>query len=277
MAITRIRTSSLLGGVLAGVTLLVSPQVRAATVLVPIVAGAHGLNRALWSSEVRMTNRTDAPLRLSVIDWIGTNGWRANSFSVPAHAIVSVGGFDFAGLPAGAGSAVAGIAVCTADDALIVQAAILTGTYTISLVEPCPSYNGGGSTCLGPVGAGPTVENLRFAAAGVDTFLPWLHTDEERRTNIVLVNPDDRDAHATLNLSSQDGSVTESAQVVIPPHTYFQINDVFSREPWSAVRTANHAKNVAGSTARVTSDTRLLALVYVIGNDNNSLTISVPR
>jgi len=95
----------------------------------------------------------------------------------------------------------------------------------------------------------------------------------------VLINPDDVPAHVTVAATSQDGSATVTASYVLPPRSYNQINDMFRQEPWSAIFVANGSINQGGAaaSATITSDTRLLAMAYVISDYNNSLTISLPR
>jgi hypothetical protein len=260
-------------GAIAFVCASYAPSLGAEPALVPIVAGAHGVHNALWSSEVRLTNRADAPRQLTVVDWIGDGDWHAATYVVPAHSTRSIGGFDFAGFPM---NPVVGIAVCDADPGLLVQTAILTGIYSVSLKEPCPSFDGGGSPCLGPVGAGPLVEDLAFTAPGVVTFVPWLHSHDSRRTNLVIVNPDSVTGHVTLRVASQDGGETATAQFDVGARSLLQLNDLFAREPWSTVRRAN-GYDRGGATATLSSDTRLLAIAYVIGNYDNSVTVSTPR
>jgi hypothetical protein len=190
---------------------------------------------------------------------------------------VSVGGFEFAGVPSGDGASLVGVAVCTADDGLLVQTAILTGLYSISIVQPCPSYNGGGEQCLGPVGAGPLVEGLAFSASGDSTFVPWLHTDDTRRTNLMIVNPDSVATHVTVRITTQDGSKEVSAEYEVPGRSLVQLNDLFAKEPWLPLRTANGMAHAAGASATLTAGSRLLAIGYVISNYDNSVTVSVPR
>ena len=242
------------------------------TILLPIVGGVHGVNNAQWEVEVRAINRSDVTKHLAVVDWIGTPNWKPTSYDVPPHSTLSVGGWPFAG---GGTSAVSGTAVCTADDGLLVQAAVLTGWWSAGLQEPCWSFDGGYFICLGPVGGGPIVEGLAFTPAGDETFLPWLHTFINRRTNLSLTNPDDVPAHVTVSITSQDGMTTRSAEYVVPAHSLVQLNDLFVTEPWDAIRAIQRGGSAA--TAIIKSDTRLLALAYVISNEDNSLTISVPH
>ena len=277
MCITRSETSSVLRVVLGLLLLISSHSLVAGTVLVPIVSAVQGQNDASWETEVRITNRTDVPRQFSVVDWIGTPGWKAATYTVAPHATTSLGGANVSGayvLPA------VGLAICDADPELIVQSAILSGIWRGgSLPEPCPSYDGGEAHCSGLSGAGPLIDGLVFSAPGQASYVPWLHTARDRRTNLVLINPDDAPAHVTVLVSLQDGSTLGPASYVLSPRSYNQVNDLFSREPWSAFYDANGAPLHGGAAAAATisSDTRLLAMAYVISNNNNSLTISLPR
>lgn len=250
----------------------------ASTILVPIVAYAHGQNDASWITEVRIANRTDSPKQFRVVDWIGTPGWKATTYAVAPHSTTSIGGAALFGafVPP-----VAGLAICEADSGLLVQSAVLSGTWTggggVSYF--CPSYDGGGLplACPGLSGAGPIIDGLLFSSPGQDVYVPWLHTEETRRTNLVLINPDGEAAHVRVAIQSQDGLTTLTETFVLAPRSYNQMNDAFSREPWSAIRTANQEIGGAAAAATVSSDTRLLAMAYVISNYNNSVTISLPR
>ena len=270
---TRSRTDFLLSSLLAGLALAAWPAVATQTIVLPIVGDAHGVNDAWWNVEVRAINRSDVTKHLAVVDWIGTPNWKPTSYDVPPHSTLSVGGWPFAG---GGTEALAGTAICSVDEGLIVEAAVLTGHWGGAGVRPCWSYEGGYVLCVGPVGAGPIIEGLAFTPANQETFLPWLHTVFTHRTNLSLTNPDVMPAHVTVAITSEDGTVSQSADYDVPAHGIIQINDLFSMEPWTAIRTANTFAN-AGATAIIKSDTRLLALAYVISNENNSLTISVPH
>lgn len=274
MYITRSRISSL-PLLLIGVLVFGTPSALVAeTVLLPIVAGVEGANGALWQSEVRITNRSDVPKQFSVVDWIGTSLWKASAYTVPPHSTTSVGGADISGRLYGSAY---GLAICDADADLLVQAAILVGAAGPGVGEGCPSFDGGGFVCQGQSGAGPIVDGLSFASPAQEVFVPWLHTASDRRTNLVLINPDDIPAHVTVAVTSQDGTAAVTADYVLPSRSYNQINDLFSQDQWSAIRSANAALRGAGASATMVSDTRLLAMAYVISNNNNSLTISLPR
>lgn len=272
-------TSRILAIGLTVVALHTPSPVAASVVLVPIVTRVHGQNDALWTTEVRVTNRTDDTAQFRVVDWIGTPGWRPATYSVAPHSTKSLGGADvFGGFVAGPG--VAGLAILEADDGLLIQAAILLGIWGGGgATDFCPSYDGGGGpSCGGFIGAGPIVEDLAFADPGETVYVPWLHTEEHRRTNLVLVNPDDAPAHVTVTLRSQDGLASTPEAYDLPPRSYNQANDIFSRQPWSSIRASNTELPLgAAASATIVSDRRLLALAFVISSVNNSLTVSVPR
>ena len=278
MFMTRFRTSSARAIGLVFLTFAAACPLSASTVLVPIVAYAHGQNDASWITEVRITNRTDLPKQFSVVDWIGTPGWKASTHAVAPHSTTSLGGAAVFGsfVPP-----TVGLAICEADTDLLVQSAVLSGIWTGGggVSFSCPSYDGGGLplSCPGLSGAGPIIDGLVFSSPGQDVNITWLHTATDRRTNFVLINPDDVAAHVTVSVLSQDGSVTEAASYVLPARSYNQVNDLFSEEPWAAIRIANHGIEGAAAVATISSDTRLLAMAYVISNYNNSLTISLPR
>lgn len=265
--------------------LLGGVPLSAETVLVPIVARVYGQRDAAWTTEVRITNRTDLPKIFKILDWVGTSGFKPASYTIPPHSTTSIGGSNMfgadmfgAGLPqAGA----VGLAICDADTGILVQSAVLSGIGTGGVTEQCPSYDGGGGKCPGLSGAGPILDGLAFSSVGHETYIPWLHTEEFRRTNLVLINPDDTAAHVTVSIKSQDGLTTIEADYAFAPRSYNQINDVFAREPWSAVRVANERIPVYGggaaASATISSDTRLLAMAYVISNNNNSVTVSLAR
>ena len=276
MCTTRSRTSSLAVVLLSSLT--VSPwSLLAGTVLVPIVSRAQGENDAAWNTEVRVTNRTDLARQFSIVDWIGTPGWSAATYTVAPHSTISLGGQDISG---SLSAPAFGLAICDADSQLLVQSAVLAGIWAPSIQEPCPSYDGGGGLCSGESGAGPIVDGLVFANPGQEIFVPWLHTVSDRRTNLVMINPDGVSANVTVAVTSQDGSSTVTASLVLPPRSYNQITDLFSESPWSAIALANSNIRFGGggaAFATVTGDTRLLAMAYVISNNNNSLTIALPR
>lgn len=280
MYITRFQTPSTLAIGFVALALGVTCPLAAVSVLVPVVAGVHGQSDAFWTTEVRITNRTDTPKQFHVVDWIGTPGWRAAEHAVAPHSTTSLGGADVFGafLPV---SGTVGLAVCEADADLLVESVVLSGIWTGGggVSYSCPSYDGGGGTqsCSGLPGAGPIIEGLAFSTPGQDTYIPWLHTATDRRTNLALINPDDIPAHVTVSVTSQDGSARATESYVLPPRSYNQVNDLFSQELWVAIRTANYGIGGAAASATISSDTRLLAMAYVISNYNNSLTISLSR
>jgi hypothetical protein len=282
MYITRFVTKRARAFALVTLAALAPCPLAANTVLVPVVARVHGQNDALWSTEVRVTNRTDAPKQFSVVDWIGTPGWKATTYVVAPHSMTSLGGADVFGAFVGAPGP-AGLAICEAEAGLLFQSAVLAGIWAPGgVLDFCPSYDGGGGPdCGGLAGAGPIIDGLVFANPGQDINIPWLHTAPNRRTNLVLINPDVAAAHVEVSVQSQDGLTTMTDTFVLAPRSYNQINDVFAQEPWSAVRVANQRIPVYGggaaASATISSDTRLLAMAYVISNDNNSLTVSLAR
>ena len=260
-----------------------SPSALAASVvLVPIVAAVHGQNDVLWETEIRVTNRTDERRSFSIVDWIGTPGFRPMTYSVPPHSTMSLGGADVFDevLPA---SGAAGLAVFETDGSLLVQTVVLSGVWAPAEgYDFCPGYDGGGADpCRGFAGAGPIIENLAFSGPGQAVFLPWLHSEQSRRTNLVLINPSDVAAHVMVSVQSQDGLTTTTGSYSLAPRSYNQINDLFSKEPWTTIRAANSSTlggfKGASASATIVSDTRLLAMGYVISNVNNSLTVSLPH
>jgi len=275
MSTTQFRTNRLvISAFLAGVAS--APPAAASTFVLPIVAAAQGVNHAQWESEVRAINRTSGVRHLAVVDWVGTPDWRPTSYDVSPMSSLSIGGWGFAG-GRSLGLPIAGFAVCEADDDLLVEAAILTGQWAGGgIPQPCASFNGGTDMCLGVVGAGPVLDRLQFTAPGGETFLPWLHTTFDRRTNIAFANPDATAAIVTVTMTSQDGSVIRTQTTMIPARTMVQWNDVFAQPPWSDLRAAN-GYFYAGATASIRADTRLIAIGYVISSDNGSLSISTPH
>ncbi len=268
-----------IGGTLFAAALLLPFRLAGETVLVPIASRVFGQQNAAWTTEVRITNRTGTPLQFTIADWIGTPGFIPATYTVPPHSTTSLGGSDVFRGPV---ESAYGLAICTADPGLFVQGAVLSGIggRGWSGDDACMSYDGGGMTCPGDAGAGPLIEGLRFADPGEETWVPWLHTAWTRRTNLVLVNPDDQAALVTVTITSQDGGTTVSDSLLLPARSYNQLNDLFSQQPWRAISEANGLMIPccgAGASAVITSDHRLLAMSYVISNNNNSLTISLPR
>lgn len=279
MSTTRFATRILLTALFG--LFLAAHHLSADTVLVPVAARVHGQEDALWTVELRVMNRTDVARTFRVEDWIGTDGWKPATYTVPPHATMSLGGSDVfnAQLPP---SGAAGLAILDADPELLVQSSVLTGIWAPGGVTfYCSSFNGGGNVadCGGNVGAGPLIDGLAFSPAGKPLFIPWLHTDFVRRTNLVIVNPDDAPAHVSVTIVSQDGLTAHTEEYLFPPRSYNQLGDIFAQPPWSEIRKANERIHFDGAAAAatITSDTRVAGMAYVIGNFDNSLTVSLPR
>jgi hypothetical protein len=244
------------------------------------VARAHGAYGSVWGAEVRAINRSDTAKHLAVVDWIGTAGWRPSTYTVEAHATLSLAGSDVYGGPYSPDLAPVGLAVCQIDEGLIVQAVVLGGPELITLNPYCRSYDGGGPGSFGPCTpfAGPIVEGvIDFFPAGQELFVPWLHTIEDRRTNLVLFNPDATPSHVTVSVASGDGGTVESQTYEVPARGLLQLNDIFTKAPWTAIRVANSHFQTGAASATIRGDTRLYAVAYVISFYNQTLTISLPR
>jgi hypothetical protein len=276
------RTSLCIGAILGILMVVGARPLAAGTVLLPIVYGAHGANDASWITEVRITNRTDVPKQFSIVDWIGTPGWKASSYTIAPRSTTSLGGAGIFGtfVPL-TGAGAVGLAVCEAENGLLVQSAVLSGLWRSGGVSySCQPYDGGGFSgvgCPGPAGAGPIIEGLAFSDPGKEIYLPWLHTVSDRRTNLVLINPDSVVAHVEVSVQSQDGLTTKTEAFDLEPRSYNQLSDVFAAEPWSTIRSANIDIGGGAASATIVSDTRLLAMATVISNYNNSLSIALPR
>ncbi len=250
-----------------------------------IVVGAHGANDSVWGTEVRVFNRSDTTKQFAVVDWIGTPGWKPSTYTIEGHSTLSIGGYYIYGGAYDPATPPVGLAVCDADDGLIVQTAVLGGPTYASL-NPlgnpyCQSYDGGGPGFFIPCSpfAGPIVEGINaLFSAGDELFVPWLHTVSNRRTNLVLFNVDNSVSHVTVTVTSGDGRTAESKSYEIPARSLLQLNDIFSKDPWRAIRVANaHLLHTGAASATIVGDTRLYAVAYVISSYNNGLTISLPR
>lgn len=269
--------------VLSGVLFAVAAPLAGSPVLVLVVTRVHGQADALWETEIRITNGTDTAKQFRVVDWIGTEGWKASAYVVAPNATTAIGGYDAFGAFVPLATGAAGLAICEADEGLIVQNALLSGIWSGGggVSYSCPPYDGGSryAACLGWVGAGPILEGLGFSGPGKEVHVPWLHTEPSRRTNLVLINPDDVGANAVVSIRSQDGATVVTETIWLAPRSYNQLSDLFGQVPWSDVRVAN--RNMmgegAGASATISSNTRLLAIGLVISKYNNSLTVSVPR
>lgn len=283
----------------AALAVLYASRLPAAEVVLPSVA-VDVLGRSTemeiptpvhFSTEVRVTNLTGTPKSFSVVDWIGTCGFSPSQHTVEPGATLSLGGWSLFGhapdspLPPCVAPPVYGTAVAEADDGLLVQTSLLASPLETrpvpAVIQRCRSWEGGlndaGLPFCNP-GSGPVVENDRgFFPPNAPLLLPWLQTDEGRRTNLVLVNPDDTASVATVTVTSGDGHVSAPRTVPLAPRTYMQIGDLFSEAPWSAVRDRNRETGTAAARALVRSTGRLYAVAYVLSNYDGGLGICLPR
>jgi hypothetical protein len=94
--------------------------------------------------------------------------------------------------------------------------------------------------------------------------------------NLSLINPDAVAADVTVSLFPADGASPVVTRLTVPARTVFQINDIFSTY-FGAVRARNDALKAAAARATIVSTTRLYPLAYVISNQNNTVSLSLPR
>jgi hypothetical protein len=289
MCITPRRTSKLVSrlfrlSLLAVACLLPVFSARGAEVVIPtIVTFSTGYNDSVWGSEVRVINRTAMPKRFAVVDWIGAPNFGPKEYEVAPGAVLSLGGwqiYNYQCCAPPSDSSPAGVAILEVDDGLLVQSVVLSGVFRLFADGGCAPWNGGFPSGPQPCnwGAGPIVDGINgFVPAGQELFLPWLHTDRNRRTNILLVNPDTVTSNVTIDITSQDGKKTVSAAYRVGPHSLMQLNQIFSKEPFIQIRDYHETGFAAAAYAVIHADTRLYAVGYVISNDNNTETISLPR
>lgn len=285
MSGTRFRTlEAILLSVALGLFLSTRLLGASTQVLLPtIVVGAFGANDSVWGTEVRAINRSDVPKQFAVVDWIGTPGFKPSSYMVEPHETLSLGGSQVFGGTRLDELVPVGLAVCEADDGLLIQSVVLGGPTYASFSPfglPCQSYDGVGPGFFGPCSpfAGPIVEGVKdFFPAGQELFLSWLHTVPDRRTNLVLFNADATASHVNVTVSSADNRTVVTQTYEVPPRGLLQLNDIFSKEPWHDIRVANGRLPSGAASATIIGDTRLYAVAYVISWYNNSLTVSLPR
>ncbi len=280
-------------------------RARADQIVLPVAVYAYGANYSLWGSEVRVTNPTAGALSFRVVDFVGILSlglpFNPATFTVAGGATGSWGAYELLSPPRaicadfGAGGIFLevpyfGALVVEADAGLSAQSAILTGVRNPNAGGPsdtcsyskCPSWQGGYEHLLANAdwcnqGAGPIMDGTgRFYSPGAGIFLSWLHTHPSRRTNVTFYNPDPSAATVTITVKPADGSAGATATVPVPAHSAYQLNDIFSSPPFDAVRTENGDANVA-ATATIASTTRLYAIGWVISNENNTVSISVPK
>jgi hypothetical protein len=293
----RIPTKALLAA-----TFLASAAARAERVVVPVAIYARGANQSLWSTEIRVTNPTDAALAIHTVDYLdGAQDWlpllqfRPGDYIIPAGQVVSFGAYDLLFPTAAQCSSELcsveaprpyfGAYEIDMDGGLVLETAILTGTAPSpvgSFVrQSCSAWEGGYlsgdgvGSCVG--GAGPLLRASRtYYAPSTPITLTWLHTHPTRRSNVTFYNPDPVSATVTLTVSSADGLSTVSSPVTIPAHAPMQVNDIFASPPFDAIRVHNGTTSAA-ARATIVSTTRLYAIGWVISNQNNTVTISEPR
>lgn len=294
---------------LASAVLIFAPVTRAERIVLPVSIFASGANNSLWATEVRATNGTGADLAVHVVDFVGVSAnlsFAPGDYVVPAGQTRSFGAYDLlsplfqskeCGSECGVflGASYFGAFVIDVDLGVFVQAAILTGTSvvprTLGGSYVCNAWEGGYinlnafEACV--QGAGPLLENMGdFRPAGTSLVLHWLHTQPTRRTNVTLYNPDPTAASVMVTITAADGSFSANRPVVVPAHAVAQLNDVFGVPPFDAVRSHNgivtnplndNGTAKAAASASIVSSTRLYAVGWVISNQNNTVTISLPR
>ncbi len=92
-----------------------------------------------------------------------------------------------------------------------------------------------------------------------------------------MFNADATPSHVTVIVATGDGGTVHSQTYEVPARGLLQLNDIFTKAPWTAIRVANGHFQTAAASATVVADTQLYAVAYVISSYNNSLTISLPR
>jgi len=267
----------------------------AAQVVVPVAIWTLGSGGASWSTEIRVTNRSNQVQTFRVLDFIGYRiSFAPGTFEVPANQTVSLGAYDLlsakpfcAGL--GVSPAYYGAFVVDLGPSLEIRAGILAGTFPGIVggldtcdFETCPSWQGGyphpppnSVYCVD--GAGPLFENTGdFFPPGTPIYLSWLHTQPSHRTNISLYNPDLATATVSVSIEAGDGSAPVSTEVAVPGHSVVQLNDVFSTEPFISIRVHNGEASAAAD-ATLSSSTRLYAIGWIIASQNNTVAVSQPR
>jgi hypothetical protein len=260
---------------------LATPAAQGAEILLPALAArVEGANSAIWASEVRVTNFSSAPRTIRIVDWIGSPGWIPSAYAIPPEATTSISGWAiYAGSRANENSLRSrnpfGAAVADVEDGLSVQTAILTGNprgvYGPALGDSarCSEWTGGWLYDVGGVfypdgtvtgddgcneGAGPVIDN-----------------------DSGFFSPDAVAATVTLSLFPADGSSPVISTFTVGARTVFQINDIFAPRYFGSVRTRNEALKAAAARATIVSTTRLYPLAYVISNQNNTVSLSLPR
>ncbi|HTS00919.1 MAG TPA: hypothetical protein VMN04_00195 [Thermoanaerobaculia bacterium] len=276
--------------------LSVSLSARADQIVLPVAIYALGPGLTNWSTEIRATNNSDSPLSFNVVDFTGVPAlpFKPSAVQVQPHQTVSLGAWSLLSVNPGCngvglGGAYFGAFTIERDPHLLIQAAVLAGVFSQTPGGPascnweiCPSWQGGfphipPNSAYCNDGAGPIFDNDRdFFAAGTPITLPWLHTQDTRRTNITFYNPDPVEAAVSLTITPADGTSGVTQSITVPAHGVLQINNVFSAPPFDAVR-AHNASTTAAASARISSTTRLYAIAWIIANLNSTVSVSQPR
>ncbi len=293
MSPTRIRRFGLVAFPVFAFCLAISPCSEARQLIVPNVGvWSVGVGGVLWGTELRMTNLTAEAQTVAVTDWIGSPGWLPGSFVIPANGAISVGGWQVWNSEALLGPvetrhAIFGAAVLDIPDGVMLQSRVLAGVYRPSYGGPggmpqCPGWLGGyhygaaGEDCNH--GSGPVADPIdRFFNPDEQAALYWLDSEPDWRVNLNLINAEAVDATVEVTITGADGSVTRTAQYTVPARSVVQINNLFSHDPWTDIRTDNHAKNATAARGTVTATQRFFAAAYLISNDNQTMGICFPK
>lgn len=278
-------------------SMLASLEATGESILLPgINPLAYGSGKSVWSSEVRVTNLSSERKQFAVVDWIGSPGWRPKTWQIEPNQTLTISGYDvfrdatLSGPSNPINPPIVGAAIAEADHGLLVQIAVLTGigpTGGVGEFVICEPWNGGYigegglfGPCgeVGPcnTGAGPVYDASAPLPAGTSILLPWLHTSEDRRTNIVLINPDSGVATVLLTAYAADGTPEATHVITVGAHSLYQENDVFSNL-LSSVRARNRSVLAVAARVVIESDTRLYTFATVISNLNNTVSLSLPR
>ena len=290
-------TSRLLPILLNAVLLVGGHSSFAETIVLPNVTGfALGQENALWSTEFRFTNTSNEAKTVRVVDWLGVSG-ALQEIIVPPGETKIVSGWELIygghrGAPVRPEEDVFGAAICEVDSGLLVQSSIQTYTYTppgggngtggdIS----CWSWMGGYeiddvfSSCN--PGTGPvSVHDQGFFLLCLEFSIPWLFASPGfRRQNLVILNPDDRPSTVRISITSADGRVTQTNAMSLAARSFVQINDLFRQPEWAAFMAAigDQQFKRPAARAKLSADTRVYAVGYVISWENNTVSVSLPR
>jgi hypothetical protein len=264
-----------------------SPAAAKRVVIPNVAAFVVGANGSLYGTEVRFINPTASSKQFACTDWIGSEGWQPLEYTVPAGAILPVGGWVLYNLNAKAdGQPRFGAAVCEVEDGMIVLSRMLQATIP-SAYDPgpgsgwCSNGTGGihdpplGTGCV--TGVGPTIEFSRdFFSPGEVMELLALDdpTTENNRTNLVIINADPGPSTALVQVHDSVGKLYQKS-FDIPGRTYYQISNLYGLLEFRP-RVVDFTFG-SPSRATVQCSTRCYAMGYVISNFNNTVSVSAPR